>query len=299
MSERAAHGNDAAPAGRAAAVSERAAHGNGAAPVERDAPAPADRAAWNGAPALILQHGDWGPPGLLADWLRQRAIPFEIHRTWLGKPWPEVAGRAFVASLGSPHSPADADEEPEVARELELLRAAVDADTPVLGLCFGGQMLAAALGGGIEAAEAPELGWHVVDTTVPDEIPPGPWLQWHYHRFTVPPGAQLLASSPTGPQAFRHGRHLGVQFHPESTIEIVRDWAHTDQPRLDRLGLGDGDALLDAGSGYAAAAVDAAFQLFDAFWRNAHDDDAIRERPGDSDRRAPAWNAQGEARDVP
>lgn len=220
-------------------------------------------------PALILQHGDWGPPGLLADWLRQRAIPFEIHKTWLDKPWPEVEGRAFVASLGSPHSPADADREPTVAAELELLGRAIELGTPVLGLCFGGQMLAAALGGGVEEAARPEVGWHKVETTVPHEIPAGPWLQWHYHRFTVPPGAELLASSATGPQAFRHGRHLGVQFHPESTIEIVRDWAVTDQERLDRLGLGDGERLLDAGNGHAAGAVRAAFQLFDAFWQRA------------------------------
>lgn len=270
-------------------MSGQAAHAHGSAPV------PADGAAWDGAPALILQHGDWGPPGLLADWLRQRAIPFEIHKTWLGRPWPQVEGRAFVASLGSPHSPADADREPEVAQELELLRAAVEADTPILGLCFGGQMLAAVLGGGIEEAEPAEVGWHVIDTTVPDELPAGPWLQWHYHRFTVPPGAELLASSPSGPQAFRHGRHLGVQFHPESTIEIVRDWARTDQERLDRLGLGDGDELLDAGNGHAAAAARAAFQLFDAFWRNAHDQAAQRELPGDPGRRAPERNAQGEA----
>ena len=228
------------------------------------------RAAWAGAPALILQHGDWGPPGLLADWMRQRAIPFEIHRTWLGRPWPQVERRAFVASLGSPHTPADAGREPQVAQELELLRGAVAADTPVLGLCFGGQMLAAALGGGVEEAATPEVGWYRVETTVPDEIPAGPWLQWHYHRFVVPPGAELLATSPVGPQAFRCGRHLGVQFHPESTVEIVREWAVVDRERLDRLGLGDGERRLAAGERRVAAAARAAFQLFDAFWRRAH-----------------------------
>lgn len=230
-------------------------------------------------PALILQHGDWGPPGLLADWLRQRAIPFEIHKTWLGKPWPGVEGRAFVASLGSPHSPTDADREPDVATELALLTRAVELDVPVLGLCFGGQMLAAALGGTVEPADRPEVGWHEVATDDAEQIPTGPWLQWHFHRFTTPPGARLLAASPTGPQAFRHGRHLGVQFHPESTIEIVREWAVTDQERLDRLGLGDGERLLDDGRHHAANAASAAFQLFDAFWE-----------------RAQSWSPQGEAR---
>lgn len=228
-----------------------------------------DAAAPDAAPALILQHGDWGPPGLLADWLRQRAIPFEIHKTWLGRPWPEVEGRAFVSSLGSPHSPADADREPDVARELELIRRAVELDVPVLGLCFGGQMLSAALGGTIEQADRPEVGWHEVVTDDAGQIPPGPWLQWHFHRFTTPPGARQLAASPTGPQAFRHGCHLGVQFHPESTIEIVRDWAVTDQERLTRLGLGDGVRLLEDGRHLAEGAAQAAFQLFDAFWERA------------------------------
>lgn len=221
-------------------------------------------------PALILQHGDWGPPGLLADWLRQRAIPFEIYRTWLGRPWPQVQGRAFVASLGSPHSPLDAATEPDVAAELELLGDAIAHDVPVLGLCFGGQMLAHALGGSVEPAERPEVGWHRVETADAQQIPAGPWLQWHYQRFLTPPGAQQLAASDSGSQAFRHGRHLGVQFHPESTVEIVRAWAVTDQERLDRLGLGDGAALLAAGNGHAAAAAHAAFQLFDAFWDRAH-----------------------------
>jgi GMP synthase-like glutamine amidotransferase len=220
-------------------------------------------------PALILQHGDWGPPGLLADWLRRRAIPFEIHRTWLGHPWPRVEGRAFVASLGSPHSPLDAEREPDVATELELLGTAVADGVPVLGLCFGGQMLAQVLGGTVEHAERPEVGWHAVETAAPEQIPAGPWLQWHFDRFTPPPGAQLLATSASGAQAFRSGRHLGVQFHPESTIEIVRRWAVSDRERLRRLGLGDGEALLDAGYGHAAGAARGAFQLFDAFWEQA------------------------------
>jgi GMP synthase-like glutamine amidotransferase len=119
----------------------------------------------------------------------------------------------------------------------------------------------------IEKAPQPELGWHTVDSLAPDVVPPGPWLQWHYDRFTVPPGAELLATSAAGPQAFIHGRHLGVQFHPESTIEIVRSWARSDQDRVRALGIGDGGALLERGRRHATAARSAAFDLFDAFWR--------------------------------
>lgn len=216
--------------------------------------------------AVILQHGAWGPPDLLVDWLRSRSIPFEVHETWRGGTWPALERRAFVAVLGSVHSPLDAEREPEVAAELALLRRAVKLDVPVLGLCYGAQMLAVALGGSTEPAPMPEVGWHEVQSEEPDAIPPGPWLQWHFQRFTTPPGARQLAASPVGPQAFRHGRHLGVQFHPESTVETVRGWAASDRARLLELGLGDGESLLRAPEGRVARAESDAFQLFEAFW---------------------------------
>ena len=50
-------------------------------------------------------------------------------------------------------------------------------------------------------------------------------MQWHYDRFSVPSGATVLAESPVGPQAIMCGRALGLQFHPEATESIVRQWA--------------------------------------------------------------------------
>jgi GMP synthase-like glutamine amidotransferase len=217
--------------------------------------------------ALVLQHGDWGPPGLLADWAAERDVTLEIHHAASGDPLPPLGDQAFVASLGSPHNPDAAVD--EVVAELSFVRDAVARDVPVLGLCFGGQMLAKALGGRIEPAERAEVAWHRIRSSAPDEVPEGPWLQWHYDAFTLPPGAEALADSPAGLQAFRHGRHLGVQFHPESTVEIVREWARTDAPRLAALGIEDGEALLERGRGNADAAKDAAYVLFDAFWKRA------------------------------
>jgi GMP synthase-like glutamine amidotransferase len=216
--------------------------------------------------ALILQHGDWGPPGVLGDWAAARGIETEIHHAPSGAPLPALDGQAFIASLGSPHNPADLHI-PEVAAELAYVEQAIARDIPVLGLCFGGQMLAKALGGEIEQAPHPEIGWYAIDSAAPEIVPPGPWLQWHFDRFTVPAGAELLATSAAGPQAFTHGRHLGVQFHPESTIEIVRAWARSDDERVRALGIGDGEALLERGRRHAIAAVSAAFDLFDAFLR--------------------------------
>lgn len=215
-------------------------------------------------PALVRQHMDRTPPGLLGTWAQERGIAYEVHRTWTGEAEPELAGRPWVASLGSPNSPRDADV-PAVVAELAAVRAAVEQEVPVLGLCYGGQVLAAVLGGTVEAAERPEVGWHEIESDVPDELPAGPWLQWHFQRFSVPPGAIELARSASGPQAFRSGDHLGVQFHPESTIEIVTHWARADRDRVHERGLGDSEALVEAGRHLAPAAARNAFVLFDAF----------------------------------
>jgi GMP synthase-like glutamine amidotransferase len=219
-------------------------------------------------PALFLQHGDWGPPALLAEWAEAHGIPYVAHRVDLDDRLPELDGQPFIASLGSDHSPRDSDVA-DVLAEVEFVRRAVDGGIPVLGLCYGGQVLAHVLGGSVEVAPEPELGWHRLSSDAPEEIPEGPWLQWHYDRFTLPPGSQQLASSPRALQAFRLGPHLGLQFHPESTVEIVKGWARLDGARLAELGVEDGEALVEAGRAEVERARQDAFRLFDAFWQRA------------------------------
>jgi GMP synthase-like glutamine amidotransferase len=213
-------------------------------------------------PGLILQHGDLGPPGVFGDWLRTRGIPFEVHAAWRD-PLPGVADARFVASLGSTQSVAQI-EPAWVPAELEAVRQAVAADVPVLGLCFGGQALSAVLGGGVDRLEQTEIGWISIETAAPDQVPQGPWLHWHDDLLRVPPGATPLAHSPTGPAAFRHGRHLGVQFHPEATPEIVEGWAHAD-PALETRGI-TREQLAEQGRRHGASARNAAFALFDDWW---------------------------------
>ena len=221
----------------------------------------------NGAtkPGLVIQHGPLGPPGLLGDWMAERGIPMEARRADEDATLPAPDGHAFVAILGSRFSPTDV-EEPAVAKTRDLVALAMEDDVPVLGLCFGGQLLANVLGGSVETApDGPELGWHTIDTRDPEAVPPGPWLQWHWHRFESPPGAEELARSAAGTQAFCLGPHLGVQFHPESTIEIVGRWADTDAERLATHGITDGRALLEEGRAHADAAARNARTLFDGF----------------------------------
>ena len=226
---------------------------------------------------LIRQHLESAPPGRLADWLDSRGLGYELDRSWLGGPLPDPGDYAFVASLGHRLGANDTGD-PSVAAERELLELAVERDVPVLGLCYGGQVLAAVLGAPVGRAPVPELGWREIETDDPRIVPAGPWLEWHYDRFTTPPGAAELARTADASQAFRVGPHLGVQFHPEATVEIVAGWASADGERLAALGIDDHAALLAASPERRQAAADAAFLLFDAFLEEARKTDQFQKR---------------------
>lgn len=211
-------------------------------------------------PALILQHGDDGPPARFGEWLRERDLPFVVHHVG-EQPLTDPHSHAFVASLGSERSAADRTD--WIPGEIDFLRAAVAADVPVLGLCFGGQALSLALGGGIEVLPAPEIGWISVESD-DASIPTGPWLQYHFDLMHVPPGARVVARSPAGPAAFRHGRHLGLQFHPEVDSALVDRWARND-PKLPATGI-TAEGLAEQSAVHAEPAREHAFRLFDG-WR--------------------------------
>ena len=225
-------------------------------------------------PVLIRQHVESAPPGLLATWLDARGVGYEVDRSWLGGPLPDPEAYAFVASLGHDRMAGDLHV-PAVAAERELLGHAVARKVPVLGLCYGGQVLAAVLGARVGPAPVPELGWREIETDDPGVVPSGPWLEWHFERFCTPPGATELARTADAPQAFRYGPHLGVQFHPEATVDIVAGWARADAAQLAALGIDDAAALLAASRERLEAAEAAAFQLFDAFLAST---DQLQER---------------------
>ena len=116
-----------------------------------------------------------------------------------------------------------------VSAEMALVRNAADAGVAVLGVCFGGQLLAQAFGGTVARSPAPEIGWYDVDSDHPDLIPGGPWFQWHYDRWTLPPGATELARTADASQAFLLGRALALQFHPEVDHRLLELWLADDR----------------------------------------------------------------------
>lgn len=179
---------------------------------------------------LILEHDHDAPAGLLGEWLaaRDETVVVRLHA---GERPPAPGDFARVVTLGSEHA-ADDDAIPWQADEQATLRAADAAGVSILGVCFGAQSLARALGGRVRRAARPELGWVQVGTRAPAVVPDGPWLAWHDDELLPPPGAEVLAANASGVQAYRSGPHAGVQFHPEVTAAIVAAWAKGERPEL-------------------------------------------------------------------
>lgn len=223
----------------------------------------AGRTASDMAPAgVVLQHDDDVPPALLADWLAQRGIAWrlvDVGREGL----PPLDRMPWLAVLGSRHS-TTAAEPAWIPAELELLRGAIRDDVPVLGICFGAQALALALGGEVGPAPVLETGWDDRIEVLDEAIPPGPWLNFHREAFTQPPATRLLARSRAGPASFRRGPHLAVQFHPEATPEIANVWAERYR-REHRIEV-DLATLAADGEANREGAARRAFGLFDAWW---------------------------------
>jgi GMP synthase-like glutamine amidotransferase len=193
--------------------------------------------------ALILQHEEPTPPGHVTDWLAEHDAVVETYRIDVEEREIDPSRYDLIVSLGSEFAAFD-DSKHFVPREAALMRKAVDEDVPVLGLCFGGQMLARVLGAEVYRSDDAEIGWLPVESRDPDLVPNGPWFQWHFDTFTLPPGATLIAETAAGPQAFVKGRSLGLQFHPEVTTEIMDDWVRVYRHELDADGV-DPDALLE------------------------------------------------------
>ena len=151
-------------------------------------------------------------------------------RTYAGEAVPDDAEALVV--LGGGMGVYEQERLPHLRDEMRLLRRCVERGAPVLGICLGSQLLAAALGGSVARAPAKELGFYRVRLTGAardDALFTGAPLDfvafhWHGDAFTLPPGAVALAGSTMTPlQAFRFGASAwGVQFHLETDPDLLQ-----------------------------------------------------------------------------
>lgn len=108
--------------------------------------------------------------------------------------------------------------------ELEKLKQAHNDGIPILGICFGGQLMARALGGSVAKAPKAEVGWIEIESNDKTLIPTGPWFAYHWDRWMTPKGAIEIAKTEGANQAFVMGRTLALQFHPEVDPEVLEAW---------------------------------------------------------------------------
>lgn len=130
--------------------------------------------------------------------------------------------------LGSDKSAHEPRWTESVTAEIRLVRASLAAGTPLMGICYGAQIMARALGGTSWRADQSELGWTRVDTIDHVLCPEGPWGQMHSDVFAPGPTTRVIGTSWRGPQCIvddRWGaRAIGWQFHPEVTPATYERW---------------------------------------------------------------------------
>lgn len=184
--------------------------------------------------ALVVTHDHVSPAGPIGEQLERRGYTLDHHlvvpREHFHSPAVEAAFPDFtsydaVVIFGAIWSVYD-DETigTWLHDELKQVQAADASGVPVLGICFGGQLLARAHGGSVQRAERHEIGWVDVTSTDEDVVASGPWFQWHFDRWTAPAHARSFATSADAAQAFSLRRNLAVQFHPELTEESLLGW---------------------------------------------------------------------------
>lgn len=210
---------------------------------------------------LILEQQPDAPAQLLGDWARARGHRLEVARVPECEQLPDPAEFDAVVSLGSEHS-VHGSPYAWIEREVRYLAKAHGRGLPILGICFGAQALAKAVGAEVSRAEHPEVGWRSVESCDGRLIAPGPWFRWHYDRFTAPDGACVLARDGEEVDAFAIGRSLGVQFHPEADVSLAQKWIDDGHADLRSSGV-DLDVLKRQIADHGAGARERAFDLFD------------------------------------
>jgi GMP synthase-like glutamine amidotransferase len=185
-------------------------------------------------PIVILQFIAGEGPGYILEFLSARGRPMQIVRIDEGEALPPMESMSALVLMGGPMSVND--DLPWIPPVMELVRAVVAEDIPVLGHCLGGQLLAKALGAEVRANGCHEIGWGSVE--IANSATAREWFgdapeflvfHWHGETFDVPEGAtHILRSLHCENQAFAHGPHIGLQCHVEMTEAMLVTWSSSE-----------------------------------------------------------------------
>lgn len=181
----------------------------------------------------MIQHDHASPLGPVAERFAERGydavshlvVPADrFHDPGVETEFPDFTRFDAVVLMGAPWSAYDELVASWVVPERDRIRRADEAGVPMLGICFGGQLLASTLGGAVVPSADPEIGWTHVASDDETIVPSGRWFQWHYDRWGLPPGAREIARNGAASQAFVLRRNLALQFHPELTSGMLAGW---------------------------------------------------------------------------
>jgi GMP synthase (glutamine-hydrolysing) len=189
--------------------------------------------------AVVMQHEEHEGPGLLGPALE--AAGFTLVKRFRTVKREDVDAELVVV-LGGPMGVYEVDRHPFLGEELALLTERLALGLPVLGLCLGAQLLAAAAGSevfigknGLEVGVAP-VRWTkegLADPVIAGVRPRTTVAHWHQDTFKPVPGATLLASTDRySQQAFRLRDSYGFQFHPELTADELERWLTQGEEEL-------------------------------------------------------------------
>lgn len=186
---------------------------------------------------VVVANSDDADDGLVGQRLKEHGATF----TRLGREHPESLLGAetkadLLVLLGSDWSVYDPDHGASVRAEKSLVHRAQALELPILGICFGGQLISAALGLNVTPTESPEIGWRRLRSHDVDLVSSGPWFQYHFDRWTDGKGITSIADSIAGPQAYWHGKTLALQFHPEVTTATIERWCTAGREVLCAIG---------------------------------------------------------------
>lgn len=200
---------------------------------------------------LVFQHVPLEPLGTLNHLFKDAGFRIRyVNFDREPKARVNVARYHGLVVLGGPMAADQSERYPHLAYEQEVIRSVVEQGLPVLGICLGAQLLAAAFGGTTLRRAAPEFGWARVKPTAAGRVDPlithfgdaETVYQWHSDTFTLPPAAVQLAESEACQfQAFRLcDQAYGFQFHLEADRSLIDRWVSTPAhvAELAELGVG-------------------------------------------------------------
>jgi GMP synthase (glutamine-hydrolysing) len=184
---------------------------------------------------VVFQHDPFEDLGFFAEILEKQKANYRVIRLFHGEmPAEDWEHLKALIVLGGPMSAHQEDDYPFLRWEKTIIRAAMDESVPILGVCLGAQLIAAALGTSVFRGRVREIGWSPISITAHGQVDSllgylpenATVFQWHGDGFDLPSGAIRLASSVHYEnQAFRLGRNIyALQFHLEVTPRMIERW---------------------------------------------------------------------------